>query len=145
MHQEQSIPQETTAPQDAKGPLDGTAPIEIVKDVTLVGRRHECDLVLRPKSISKMHCIIVKTDGMLLLRDLGSTNGTRVNGQRVRRAALMPNDELTIAGFKFRIHFGQLSSGPLVLNRGIALEVQFRESSFRTRHRDLAENTRVSP
>src|SRR5437667_108246 len=45
----------------------------------------------------------------------------------------------------FRIHFGQLSSGPLVLNRGIALEVQFRESSFRTRHRDLAENTRVSP
>src|SRR5262249_11326542 len=45
-----------------------------------------------------------KTDGLLLLRDLGSTNGTRVNGQRVRRAALLPNDQLTIAPFKFRIH-----------------------------------------
>jgi predicted component of type VI protein secretion system len=88
-------------------PLDGGAPVEVVKDLTLVGRKEECDLRLDHKSVSKMHCVIVKTDGLLLLRDLGSTNGTRVNGQRVRRAALMPNDELTIAGFKFRIHFGQ--------------------------------------
>jgi len=53
-----------------------------------------------------MHCVLVKTDGLLLLRDLGSTNGTRVNGQRVRRAALLPNDELTIAHLKFRVHLG---------------------------------------
>jgi pSer/pThr/pTyr-binding forkhead associated (FHA) protein len=84
-------------------PLDGTAPVEIVKDLTLVGRKQECDLCLSHKSVSKMHCVIVKTDGLLLLRDLGSTNGTRVNGQRVRRAALLPNDNLAIAGFKFRI------------------------------------------
>jgi pSer/pThr/pTyr-binding forkhead associated (FHA) protein len=88
-------------------PLDGGAPVEVVKDLTLVGRKEECDLRLDHKSVSKMHCVIVKTDGMLLLRDLGSTNGTRVNGQRVRRAALMANDELTIAGFKFRIQLGQ--------------------------------------
>jgi pSer/pThr/pTyr-binding forkhead associated (FHA) protein len=49
---------------------------------------------------------LVKTDGLLLLRDLGSTNGTRVNGQRVRRAALLPNDKLTIANFHFRVHLG---------------------------------------
>jgi pSer/pThr/pTyr-binding forkhead associated (FHA) protein len=53
-----------------------------------------------------MHCILVKTDGLLLLRDLGSTNGTRVNGTRVRRAALLPNDQLSIAGFKFRVYLG---------------------------------------
>jgi pSer/pThr/pTyr-binding forkhead associated (FHA) protein len=87
-------------------PLDGTPPIDLGKDLTLVGRRDECDLCLRHKSVSKMHCVIVKTDGLLLLRDLGSTNGTRVNGQRVRRAALLPNDQLTIAGFKFRVFFG---------------------------------------
>ncbi len=87
-------------------PLDGTAPIEIGRDLTLVGRREECDLCLRHKSVSKMHCVIVKTDGLLLLRDLGSTNGTRVNGQRVRRAALLPNDQLAIAGYKFRVHLG---------------------------------------
>jgi pSer/pThr/pTyr-binding forkhead associated (FHA) protein len=40
------------------------------------------------------------------LRDLGSTNGTRVNGTRVRRAALLPNDKLSVANFHFRIVFG---------------------------------------
>jgi len=87
-------------------PLGGGPPIELVKDLTVVGRKEDCDLRLEHKSVSKMHCIIVKTDGLLLLRDLGSTNGTRVNGQRVRRAALLPNDELFIAHYKFRVHFG---------------------------------------
>jgi pSer/pThr/pTyr-binding forkhead associated (FHA) protein len=41
-----------------------------------------------------------------LVRDLGSTNGTRVNGQRVRRAALLPNDQLHIASVKFRVYLG---------------------------------------
>jgi pSer/pThr/pTyr-binding forkhead associated (FHA) protein len=87
-------------------PLEGGTPIEIVKEMTLVGRKEDCDLRLEHKSVSKMHCVIVKTDGLLLLRDLGSTNGTRVNGQRVRRAALLPNDQLSIANYKFRVTLG---------------------------------------
>src|ERR1700733_14429239 len=87
-------------------PLDGSPPIDIVKDLIVVGRKEECDLRLDHKSVSKMHCIIVKTDGLLMLRDLGSTNGTRVNGQRVRRAALLPNDQLAIANYKFRVYLG---------------------------------------
>jgi pSer/pThr/pTyr-binding forkhead associated (FHA) protein len=87
-------------------PLDGSPPIEIIKDLIIVGRKEECDLRLDHKSVSKMHCVIVKTDGLLLLRDLGSTNGTRVNGQRVRRAALLPNDQLAVANYKFRIYLG---------------------------------------
>src|SRR5207245_3536676 len=58
--------------------------------------------------------VIVKTDGLLILRDLGSTNGTRVNGQRVRRAALLPNDQLNIASFKFRVQFGPDEPAALV-------------------------------
>lgn len=87
-------------------PLEGGEPVEIVKDMTVVGRKEDCDVRLDHKSVSKLHCVIVKTDGLLLLRDLGSTNGTRVNGQRVRRAALLPNDQVTIANFKFRVHLG---------------------------------------
>ncbi len=87
-------------------PLDGGPPIDVFKDLIVVGRKEDCDLRLEHKSVSKLHCVIVKTDGMLFLRDLGSTNGTRVNGTRVRRAGLLPNDEVGIAHFKFRVFLG---------------------------------------
>ena len=84
-------------------PLEGGTSIEITKDLMLVGRKEDCDIRLDHKSISKLHCVVVKTDGLLLLRDLGSTNGTRVNGQRVRRAALLPNDQLQIASVRYTV------------------------------------------
>jgi predicted component of type VI protein secretion system len=87
-------------------PLDNGPPIELAKDLTLVGRNDDCDVRLDHKSVSKLHCILVKTDGLILVRDLGSTNGTRVNGQRVRRAALLPNDHVAIAAFRYRVKFG---------------------------------------
>ena len=93
-------------------PLDGGTPIDIAKDMTLVGRKEDCDVRLDHKSVSKVHCVLVKTDGLLLLRDLGSTNGTRVNGTRVRRAALLPNDKISFANFHFRIHLGPAVEPP---------------------------------
>jgi predicted component of type VI protein secretion system len=87
-------------------PLEGGVPVELPKEMTLIGRQEDCDLRLDHKSVSKMHCVLVKTDGVILLRDLGSTNGTRVNGTRVRRAALLPNDKLSVANFHFRVLFG---------------------------------------
>src|ERR1051325_3511164 len=85
---------------------DGGNSIDLVKDLTLLGRDEDCDIRIDHKSISKLHCVIAKTDGLLLIRDLGSTNGTRVNGQRVRRAALLPNDTLAVANLKYRVMFG---------------------------------------
>lgn len=87
-------------------PIDGGAALELTKEITVIGRNAGCDIRLDHKSVSKIHCVLVKTDGLILLRDLGSTNGTRVNGTRVRRAALLPNDKLQVAGFAFRLTFG---------------------------------------
>lgn len=88
-------------------PNDGTEAILINRNLTIVGRKKGlCDLVLNSSSISKVHCAVAKTDGLLFIRDLGSTNGTKVNGQRVSRGALLPGDEIAFANVKFRVHLG---------------------------------------
>ena len=87
--------------------IDGDRPIVLSKDVTVVGRkRGVCDVYIGRSSVSKLHCVIVKTDGLLFIRDLGSTNGTKVNGQRVTRGALLPGDELAFANARFRVYLG---------------------------------------
>jgi pSer/pThr/pTyr-binding forkhead associated (FHA) protein len=85
-------------------PIDSPGkPIEITKELMLVGRHAACDIRLDHRTVSKLHCVVAKSEGMLLLRDLGSTNGCRVNGQRIKRAPLLHNDVLSIAVFDYRI------------------------------------------
>ena len=87
-------------------PENGDPPIPIVKDLTVVGRRSFCDIVIDHNSLSKRHCVLVKTDGLLVIRDLATTNGTKVKGQRIRWAALLPDDRITLGACKFRVYLG---------------------------------------
>lgn len=87
-------------------PDNGDPPIPIVRDVTVVGRREYCDVVIPHHSLSKRHCVLVKTDGLLVIRDLATTNGTKVKGQKIRWAALLPDDRVTLGGYKMRIYLG---------------------------------------
>jgi len=87
-------------------PIEGGLPIPITKDITVVGRRAYCDIQLDDPSLSKRHCVLVKTDGLLMIRDLATTNGTKVKGQMIRWAALLPNDRITLGKLKFRVYLG---------------------------------------
>ena len=87
-------------------PENGDPPIPILRDVTVVGRHPECDVVINEVSLSKRHCVFVKTDGLLVIRDLATTNGTKVKGQRVRWAALLPDDKVSLGGYKVRVYLG---------------------------------------
>jgi predicted component of type VI protein secretion system len=87
-------------------PENGDPPIPILRDVTVVGRHADCDVVINEASLSKRHCVFVKTDGLLVIRDLATTNGTKVKGQKVRWAALLPEDKISLGGYKLRVYLG---------------------------------------
>ncbi len=74
------------------GSLQGQR-FELSNAVTRIGRREEGnDIAIADPSISGSHCEIQKTGSSYFVRDLGSTNGTRVNGDTIQNAALFRND-----------------------------------------------------
>src|ERR1017187_5548060 len=87
-------------------PENGDPPIPILRDLTVIGRHESCDGVIPSESLWKRHCVMVKTEGLLVIRDLATTNGTKVKGQRVRWAALLPEDRISLGGYKIRIYLG---------------------------------------
>jgi len=65
----------------------------------VIGRHPQCDLRGDSLRLSRHHAsAAMEPDGSLLIRDLGSTNGTRVNGQRVMSARIRPGDEVQLGG-----------------------------------------------
>jgi pSer/pThr/pTyr-binding forkhead associated (FHA) protein len=81
------------------GPLKGQK-ISLELPLTRVGRREGNDWVLQDSSVSGSHCEIEKTDNGFLIRDLGSTNGTKVNSEPIKDKLLFRNDI---------IHIGEIS------------------------------------
>jgi len=74
----------------------GTRTVPLVKEVVTIGRLAECDVMLKDKGASRRHAQIRTKDGVATLTDLGSTNGTRLNGQTVQTRALEDGDRITI-------------------------------------------------
>jgi len=69
--------------------------------VTVVGRRQDCDLCVPLMVISRRHCQMTMEEDMLNIRDLGSRNGTFVNGERIDETSLYAGDEIEIGPLKF--------------------------------------------
>ncbi len=73
----------------------------ITRDMTVVGRREDCDLRIPLNEVSRKHCRLVRDGDTLRLEDLGSSNGTFLNGQRVQEAILQPGDSVQIGPVVF--------------------------------------------
>jgi len=68
-------------------------------NVIIIGRAAECDVHLNAASISRQHCQIERlSDGTYELKDLGSTNGTFINGQKLRGSKKISEDDHIIVG-----------------------------------------------
>jgi pSer/pThr/pTyr-binding forkhead associated (FHA) protein len=76
--------------------------IAVTKDEFLIGRGADCDLRLRVSAVSRHHCLLRSRGGDVTVTDLGSANGTFVNGQRLlSQTALRHGDEIAIGDFRF--------------------------------------------
>ncbi len=73
----------------------------------IVGRGREASLTLPHPLVSRKHCELFEANGTLMVRDLGSLNGTYVGSQRVTEAELPPGELLTIATVNFRAVYAE--------------------------------------
>lgn len=68
----------------------------LTKDKTIIGRGSNCDIVIDDPGVSRKHLEIDINDGNVIARDLGSTNGTYVEGHQVPAATLLDGNTITI-------------------------------------------------
>jgi adenylate cyclase len=79
--------------------------IPLKKERILIGRRDNCDIVLRFSNVSGQHCRLSLEQGYWFVKDLDSRNGTKVNGYRVVRKRLDPGVILTIAKHQYEVRY----------------------------------------
>src|ERR1700735_1259539 len=87
--------------------LDEGPDITLDRTMVVVGRHPACDARLDSLRVSRHHCCVTMEDGVVVVRDLGSTNGIRINGQRMELGRLRPGDELSIAHLRYRLKDGR--------------------------------------
>jgi pSer/pThr/pTyr-binding forkhead associated (FHA) protein len=68
---------------------------------TVIGRRPDSALRIPTGDVSRQHCEIVVSDDSVVVRDLGSSNGTYVNGKRIAETKLTPGDRLGVGPVVF--------------------------------------------
>jgi hypothetical protein len=84
-----------------RGPTAGSR-LAVVEVVTSIGRATDSAVFLDDVTVSRKHAEIRRLGDRFLIRDVGSLNGTYVNGERVEEAQLSNGDDLQVGKFKLR-------------------------------------------
>ncbi len=92
-------------------PTGGGETIVLKKDKLVIGRREGCDIVLRFANVSSQHAKMTLENGYWFVKDLGSSNGTKVNGLRVDRKRLDPESVISFAKHTYTIQYDPESLG----------------------------------
>jgi hypothetical protein len=81
-----------------------TTTLKLADGVTSLGRHDDCVIRIKSSQVSRRHCELLEAGGKLSVRDLGSSNGTFVNGKRITgQQTLKPGDELTVGAVTLRV------------------------------------------
>ena len=76
---------------------------DLRREVTVIGRKEDCDLRIPLQEISRKHCEVSVARGAVSVKDLGSANGTYVNDERVTEQSLSPGDRLAVGPVVFTV------------------------------------------
>jgi hypothetical protein len=82
--------------------LDGGRRVSVGADPVSIGRLPDCDIVLSDSNVSRRHAEVRRKDDTIVIVDLGSTNGTKVNGAGVKERALADGDEIVLGSSHLR-------------------------------------------
>src|SRR6187455_805155 len=82
------------------------------RELLTIGRALDNDIRLNSTQVSRYHCRIERGPEGVWLTDLGSANGTQVNGVRVDRRRLAPGDRLQVGGVRLVLEQLELESPP---------------------------------
>ena len=82
--------------------LEGGELDRIAKERFVIGRGKHCDFVINSGKVSREHAVIVRDAGEFFLEDLGSSNGTWFNKQRIKRRKIEDGDEYFICSEKVK-------------------------------------------
>jgi pSer/pThr/pTyr-binding forkhead associated (FHA) protein len=80
-----------------------TQRVVLGKDRTVIGRQEGCQLRIPIAGVSRTHCEILIQGGSITVKDLGSSNGTYVNQERVTQQPLAPGDLISLGGQVFLV------------------------------------------
>ena len=119
-------------------PLGGGDPVPFTKDTLIVGRRPTCDVCLDFENISSRHCEFRLLNGIWNVKDLGSSNGTTINGQKISSpTGVMPDVEIGIAGHLYFLDYEPAGPASIVQDHGI-LDEGMSETRKRTSLMEMA-------
>lgn len=92
-------------------PVGGGDTIPLLKNSLMIGRRESCDIVLRFANVSAHHCQLDMREGYWYVKDLGSRNGTKINGKRVQEKRVDPGDTFAVAKHKYEFIYSPADNG----------------------------------
>lgn len=122
-------------------------PFDLIQQETVIGRLPECDIQLNSNMVSRKHAQLVQADGKIFLEDMGSGNGTFLNGQKIEgRTALKTGDRIKFGPILFRFEGeggtdGEDSSARVLANAAeMAAEVEVDDSEGGSTIMGAAEN-----
>ncbi len=92
-------------------PTGGGDAIELRKEKLVIGRRESCDIVLRYSNVSGQHARMTLEQGYWFLKDLGSRNGTKVDGFRISRKRLDAGAVISFAKHTYTMNYSPEALG----------------------------------